>query len=217
MNPLDRAIISGIAKDSIIASRIFVTGEVNESYIGEQAYRLLINVNDTMYTNGVSLDPLFVETKRDTVKMTRFDPEFIWRSFHPDIFISLVSDEAKRLGINIDPDSLEYFDFYESVISALKKEKGDYIIPVIPKGSNEEQFYSAVYLSCLLLFNKPGFMDVSAQEHFTDIIGVEQFKWAKYKELNNVQKKEVEKLRENFGNIQGLTNSEMHFIVKLFE
>jgi hypothetical protein len=127
----DKAVIFALANESMPASRIFVTGEVHGSYIGEAAVRLLININNVLYTNGVSQEPLFVETKDDTVRMTRFDPAFVWRCFQPDTLVALAIDEAARLGVKMDPLAMYHFDFYESMIDVLKTERGEYVVPIV--------------------------------------------------------------------------------------
>ena len=64
----NRAVIEVAAKNKA-AARIFVTGEAAESYIGEAAIRLLVNINDVLYQNGASSEPLFVQTRADTVRI----------------------------------------------------------------------------------------------------------------------------------------------------
>jgi len=213
----DKQVISALANESKMASRIFVTGEVHESYVGDAALRLLININNVLYTNGASQEPLFVETKYGTVRMTRFNPAFVWRCFHPDIFVALAIDEAARLGVKMDPLAMDHFDFYESMIAALKKEKGEYLFPIVQKGGDIDSYNNAVYLSCLLLFEKPGYMDVPVAQHFADQSAETQLKYAEYRELNVAQQKELIKLRKQYAHIQALTNPELDFIVSLYE
>ena len=217
MTAADRQVIQAMAQDNKVAARIFVTGEAHEYYLGEAAYRLLINVNDVLYKNGVSEEPLFLETKDSTVRMARFDPQFVWRCFHPEILVDLVVQEAKRLGVNMDPWKMDNFDFYEEMIACIKAEKGDFIIPKVQKGGDLTSFYHAVYLSCLLLFGKPGYMDVPVAQHFVDQSAEAHLKYAEYKKLSEKQADEVKNLRVEYGGIQGLTNPELNFIVGLYE
>lgn len=214
---VDKNVIASLADNNKMAARIFVTGEVHENYVGEVAGKLLVGINDTLYKNGVSQEPLFVETGDGTVRMTRFDPAFVWRSFHPDILVSLVIDEAKRLGVKMDPFDMDHFDFYESMIVALKAEKGEFIFPIVQKGGDIDAYYNAMYLSCLLLFGKSDFMDIPVAKHFADLSAETQLKYAKYRKLNVVQQKELIKLRNLYGHIQALTNPELDFIVSLYE
>ena len=92
MLPDDRGLIWAITEKNRAAARIFVTGEVSENYVGEVAVNCLLASNDTCYENGAGEEPLFVQTRNDTVRMTRFDPEFVWRCFHPDTLVGLVDD-----------------------------------------------------------------------------------------------------------------------------
>jgi len=142
MTSEDKQVITALADNDKIASRIFITGEVHEYYIGEAATKTLININDALYTNGLTLEPLFINTINDTVRMTRFAPNFVWRCFHPDILVDLISEEANRLGVKIDAWTMEYFDFYESMIAALKVEKGEFIIPIVQKGGDLNTYYN---------------------------------------------------------------------------
>jgi len=217
MKGTDKQVISALANESKTASRIFVTGEVHENYVGDAALRLLININNVLYTNGVSQEPLFVETKNETVRMIRFDPSFVWRCFHPDTLVALAIDEAARLGVKMDPFAMDHFDFYESMIAAIKAEKGEYIFPIVQKGGDLNSYNNTVYLSCLLLFGKPGYMDVPVAQHFADQSAETQLKYAKYRELNVVQQKELIKLRKQYEQIQALTNPELDFIISLYE
>ena len=103
MTEADKAVIQGVVDKNKTAARIFVTGEVAEEYIGEAAVRLLININDVLYQNEASSEPLFVQTRADTVRMARFDPAFVWRCFHPETLVDLAGCEAGRLGVEMDP------------------------------------------------------------------------------------------------------------------
>jgi len=141
----------------------------------------------------------------------------VWRSFHPDIFVGLVIEEAKRLGVKMDPFEMDHFDFYESMITALKAEKGEFIFPIVQKGGDINAYYNAMYLSSLLLFGKSNFLDIPVAQHFTDLLAEIQLKYAKYRELNVVQQKELIKLRKQYGHIQALTNPEIDFIISLYE
>ena len=214
---IDKFVIAALADNNKMAARIFVTGEVHQNYVGEVAHGLLVGINDTLYKNGASQEPLFIETKEGTVRMTRFDPYFVWRCFHPDIFVSLVIDEVKRLGVKMDPFDMDYYDFYESMITALKTEKGEFIFPIVQKSGDIDAYYNAMYLSCLLLFKKSNFMDIPVAQHFADLSAETQLRYAKYRELNAVQQKELIKLREQYAHIQALTNPEIDFIFSLYE
>jgi hypothetical protein len=74
----DKYVIERIVENGREAARIFVIGEVADDYIGDAATRLLVNVNDVYYKNHAMLEPLFINTRNSTVRMTRFDQEFVW-------------------------------------------------------------------------------------------------------------------------------------------
>jgi len=219
MQDEDKAVIAALADKNKVAARIFVTGEVHESYIGDAAVRLLVNINDTLYTNGLTKEPLFVETRNDTVRMTRFDPAVVWRCFNPDTLTELVKAEAERLGVDgvMDPWAMEHFDFYESMIAAIEAEKTGLAVPKLKKDADLDWFYNSVYLSCLLLFRKPGYMDIPVAQHFVSPAVVEHLKGLEYRLLMPNERSTVAKLRKQYKDIQALTNPELNFVVSLFE
>jgi hypothetical protein len=210
----DTAVIQGLADKNRVAARIFVTGEVSEAYIGDAATRLLVNVNDVYYKNKAGAEPLFIQTRADTVRMARFDPAFVWRCFHPDILVGLVQDEIDRLGVNMDPWKMDYFDFYQNMVAAIKAAAQGEAVAMV-RGSSLDDFYHGVYLSCLLLFGKPGYMDVPVAEHFAQKEAADFLRGAEVCRLNGAALEKLEKLREEYGNIRFLTNPEMHFAVDL--
>ena len=216
LNEIDKMTIESFVENDKIASRIFVTGEVHKDYIGDMASNLLINYNDVLCKKDIMQEPLFVETKNDTIRMCRFNPSFVWRCFHPNILIELLTEEIKRLGLKMDPYMIEHFDFYESMVESIKAENGEYIVPVVQKGGDINTYYNAVYLSCLLLFGKTNFMDIPVAQHFADQSAEVQIKYAKYRKLNVVQQKKVIELREQYGKLKALTNHELLFIISIY-
>jgi hypothetical protein len=212
----DKAVIQGITDKNRVAARIFVTGEVAESYIGEAATRLLTSVNDVYYENNAGAEPLFVNTRDDTVRMTRFDPRRVWGCFHPDVLVELVKAEIDRLGVDMDPWQMEYIDFYQNMVAALKDTHGD-AVAAVKKGAGIDGFYHGVYLSCLLLFGKPGYMDIPVAEHFAQKEAADFLRNAEFLQLNEPERKKLELLRKDYGSIRVLTNPEMHFIVDFYE
>jgi hypothetical protein len=210
----DKAVIRGLADNNQVAARIFVTGEAAEGYIGEEPRRLLINVNNVLVKN--KLPPLFVETRADTIRMTRFDPEAVWGCFHPDLLVTLLEAEIGRLGVEMDPWKMDYFDFYQSMIAALKRKTGD-AVAVVKLGSSVDDFYNAVYLSCLLLFGKPGYMDVPVAEHFAQASAAGYLRNATAFKLNDAAQKKLTDLRQEYGGLEALTNQEMHFVLDLYQ
>lgn len=213
---VDKEIIRATADTNRAAARIFVTGEVLEEYIGEIAVRHLLSINDVYYQNGAGEEPLFVQTRNNTVRMTRFDPEVVWRCFHPDILKDALQDEIERLGINMDPWEMEHTDFYQSMVASMKKEHGGAVFAV-PKKPDTDAFYHGMYLSCLLLFGKPCYMDVPASEHFATAEAASFLKDADFQKLSAAESKKLDALREEYGKLHALTNPEMMFIVERYE
>jgi hypothetical protein len=176
----------------------------------------LVNVNDVYYKNKAATAPLFIQTRQDTVRMTRFDPEFVWRCFSPSTLVKLVESEAYRLGVEMDPWKMDYFDFYQSMIASLKLKTGD-AVAIVNLGSSMDDFYNAVYLSCLLLFGKPGYMDVPVAEHFAQTSAAGYLRDATVFKLNDAAQKKLTDLRQEYGELEALTNPEMSFVLDLYE
>jgi hypothetical protein len=211
----DKPVIQGLVDKNRVASRIFVTGEVAESYIGDAATRLLLNIKDVYYKDKAGCEPLFINTRNSTVRMTRFDPEVVWRCFHPDILVGLVQDEITRLGVDMDPWKMDYFDFYQNMVAAMKAGHGE-AVAVVKKGSGIiDDFYHGVYLSCLLLFGKPGYMGIPVAEHFAQKEAADFLRSAGIFQLDEDGQEKLDELRKEYGGIKALTNPEMHFIVDL--
>jgi hypothetical protein len=213
----DAEVIRRIVQEDRAAARIFVTGEAAEGYIGEAAVGLLISVNDVYYREKTGLEPLFIQTRAGTVRMVRFDPDTVWREFHPDILVGLVGEEAARLGVDMDPYALEHFDFYESMIAALRKKIGEGVIPEVQEPGKLDDFYNAVYLANLLLFNKSGYLDIPAAEHFSLPSTAEFMKTVKFHGLTASERVKVATLQRQYKDIQALTNPELNYVVGLYE
>jgi hypothetical protein len=212
----DKPVIQGLVDKNRVAARIFVTGEVAEGYIGDAATRMLLNINDVYYRDKAGCEPLFINTRNGTVRMTRFDPEAVWRYLHPDVLVGLVQDEIARLGVEMDPWQMGYFDFYQNMTAAMKACYGEDII-LMKVRSGIEDFYHGVYLACLLLYGKPGYMDVPAAAHFAQKEAADFLRTAVFLQLNEIEKEQLARIREEYGNIQALTNPEMAFVVDLYE
>jgi hypothetical protein len=148
--------------------------------------------------------------------MTRFDPQFVWRCFLPDILVGLVQDEIARLGVDMEPWKMDYFDFYQNMVAAMKAAHGE-AVAVVKKGSGIDDFYHGVYLSCLLLFGKPGYMDVPVAGHFAQKEAADFLQSMEIFQLNEAERKRLAVLRDEYGSIRALTNPEMSFVVDLFQ
>jgi hypothetical protein len=217
MSNVDRGVIRAIADKDEMAARIFVTGESSEKYLGNSAVDLLVSINDVFYEKGAGFEPLFVQTRNNTVRMLRFDPEFVWGSFHPDIFVRLAGDEVRRLGMGMDPFALDYFDFYESVVDSMRKLAQGYAIAAVKAAGTLEDFYHGIYLSCLLLYGKPGYMGEAVAEHFATEDAAAFVRDVELLRLDGNAVKKVESLRKEFGGIKAVTNPEVNFLVDLYE
>jgi len=212
----DKAVIQTLTEKNPVAARIFVTGEVHENYIGDAAARLLVGINDTLYKNGVGLEPLFVETNDNTIRMTRFDPKEVWRCFHPDMLIKLIEEEAKRLNVEVDPWKMDCFDFYEEMVRVIRL-KTEYCLPIAWKDSVIDDYNNAVYLSCLLIFNKPGYLDIPVSQYFAQPKVAQWMATVDYRKLTAPEIAKYTEIETLYSGIQGLTNPELHYIVDLFE
>jgi len=216
ITPEDKRVIRSIADRDEKAARIFVTGEAHECYLGEEAVKLLENINDVYYKYGMGLTPLFVATREDTVRMLRFEPREVWGCFHPDLLVKLIEEEAKRLHVDIDPWGVDEFDFYQEMARVIRL-KIDDGLPIAWKDSGIDDYYNAVYLSCLLLFNKPGYLDVPVATYFAQPKVAEWMAHVDYRKLTAPEIAKYMELESLYGNIPALTNPELHFIVDLLQ
>jgi hypothetical protein len=156
-------------------------------------YHTLCLIVGRYYKNKAGCKPLFINTRGSTVRMARFDPQFVWQCFHPDILVGLVQDEIDRLGVDMDLWKIEYFDFYQNMAAAIKAAYGEDVI-LIKARSNIDDFYHGVYLACLLLFGKPGYMDVPVAGHFSRKKAAVFLRTAVFLRLEEDEKKKLEGL-----------------------
>ena len=203
----DKILIAAIVKENPVAARVFVTGEVYEDYLGDIAAGLLYAANDA------ADEPLFVQTKDMTVQMTRFDPQKVWKCFNYQVLEDLLKAEEERLGMeNI---ALDEWDFYASMIASLQMDYGGVSVPVTKK-KDFNTFYQVMYLGCLWLYGKAGYMSVHASRHFalpeTALFLQNNFS---LRALTETEMDELEILRKKYQNISGITNSELNFLLKL--
>ena len=215
INESEKMLISVIAENHPIAARIFLTGEVHISYIGIPATYLLLSANE------MTDEPLFVLTNAGTITMNSFDPNIVWRCFHPDILLRLVISESERLGM--DDVSLDFFDYYESMLTSIKtRYEGKCIFPVIDGKLKSElddadTYFLVNYLGSLLLFEKAGFEDVLPARFFAMPLTARFMQSVRFCTLNNRETAELSDIRQNYGNLKGLTNREINFLAYLFE
>jgi hypothetical protein len=216
----DKVVIKRIAEHNPVASRIFLTSEVHEDYIGETAAILLTSINDVIdgsmkgHDGKYIEEPLFIRTKQGTIQMSRFEPEAVWKTLNPDLLQQIQGEEEKRLGIEVQ---LDEFDFYQSLILTLKAKHGEYIFPVVEKYNGLDVFYNVMYLSALLLYGKPGYMAVPVSQHFA-LPESADFIWAvKFRPLTRAEQNKTVELRDKHKVVQGLTNPELNFLLNLYD
>jgi hypothetical protein len=214
MTALDEEIIRGIAEYSPSdAAKIFVTGEASESYLGEKNASFLIGMNSAYYdAEGGGSPPVFVRTRNNTVRMLRFDPKSVWRWIAPGVLAGLVKAEAGRLGVKMNDWDVSRYDFYQSMVEVLRAKTGD-AIALTDYGHGAESYYNAAYLSCLLLFNKPGLMGVPIAEHFAQPSAAEYLRGAKALHLDEAARERLSRLRGKYGRIETLTDPEAIFVL----
>jgi hypothetical protein len=211
----DKKIVKEIAGLSREGVRVFVTGEAREEYLGCEAADMLWRMNDRTKEHGENPEPLFIRTREGTVRMARFNPEEVWRCFHPDKLVAAVEEESARLGR--EPVKIDEFDFYRSFVLELIRETNFQASTVIVGKDDGVGCYQAVYMGALLLFNKPGYMDVPVEKHFCLKATEEFVKNMRFRALNRFEEEEYQEVLEAGKNADALTNSEITFLLKLYE
>ena len=205
----DKILITTITNNNAVSARIFLTGEAREDYLGTIASGLLYAANE------IVPEPLFVQTKDATVLMTRFNAEEVWRLLNPKFIEKLLDAEEERLGIKNVP--LDEWDFYASMIASLQMQYGAVSTPYTEK-KDLDSFYQAMYIGCLWLFGKGGYMAVPVSRHFTLSETVKFMKNDfKTRSLAESEMDELLTLREMHKDVKGLTNKELNFVMKLIE
>jgi len=205
----DKILIAAIVKENPVASRIFLTGEVHEAYIGDIATGILYAANDTVK------EPLFVQTKDSTVQMARFDPEAVWKCFDPKLLDTFLDAEEERLGL--PKVGLDEWDFYASMVASLQMQHGNVSVPFTKK-RDLGSFYQVIYLGCLWLYGKGGYMAVPVSHHFALPETAEYMRNDfTIRPLSVAEMNKLENLREQYKNVSGLTNTELNFLLALYE
>jgi hypothetical protein len=216
----DKVVIKRVADHNPVASRIFLTGEVHASHIGETAAILLDSINDVIdgamkgHDGQYIEEPLFIRTKQGTIQMSRFEPEAVWKTFNPDLLQQIQAEEEKRLGHEVQ---LDEFDFYQSLIATFKAKHGEYLFPVVENYGGLDVFYNIMYLSALLLYGKPGYMAVPVSQHFALPENAGFIRAVKFRPLTKIEQKKIVELREKHNVVQGLTNPELAFLLNLYD
>jgi hypothetical protein len=215
----DKAVIREITAHNLIASRIFLTGEVHQDYIGQPAAMLLSSINGVLdgsmegFEGDTHDEALFQETAQGTIRMSRFEPHAVWTCFHPDILQRLISAEENRIGIKVQ---LDEFDFYQALVLSLKSKYGEYIFPVSEGYSDPANINNSIYLGAILLYGKPGYLTVPVSEHFAIPRNIEFLRTAKFRILSEYEQKTVRGLEKKHKVVHGLTNPEINFLFCLY-
>ena len=202
-------------QNNMVASRIFLTGEVDIEYIGEMSANQLIEIDRVNIDFEDKRNPLFIETREGTIRMSRFDPLFIYKCFTPDNFRRVVNDESTRLGINMTADEMFRDDYYEAVVDHIKEKNGEWIVPIL-RSNNNEEFYQAMYLACLLIHEKPCYMGVHIATHFAAPETAEYLSYVQYRNLSDNEIDEVLKLVK-YQEFRGLSNPEVLLALNILE
>jgi hypothetical protein len=207
--PEDRIIIKILAETCPQGGQVFLTGEVREDLIGEEEADKLYRYNDTLP------EPLFIQTRDMTTRMTRFRPEEVWRCFDPDYLIGYVEEACRRLGIG--PIPMEEFDFYRSLMRFLREQKeGKPCIPIATQ-EQKDMCYQVVYFGALYLFDKPGYMGVPVETHFC-LQQTENFlKRIRFRELTGEEAEEYQEVKKDGEHTDALTNKELDFLLALHD
>ena len=207
----DKVLIKAIAKENPAASRIFITGELHEDQLGDIATPFLYASNDAVP------DPLFVQTKDLTVQMARFDPKEVWQCLSSKEFGELLNKEEDRLGLARNCVIMDEYDFYASMIASLQKEHGRVSVPITEK-KDLTSFYNVMYFGCLWLYEKPGYMAVPVSRHFalkeTVLFMKHDFL---FRVLTPKELGELTKVREQYKNVEGITNTELNTLMKFIK
>jgi hypothetical protein len=205
----DRALIAELAETVPEGARILVTGEARIDYLGKDA---LLTFS---LANNILPEPLFVQTQEGTVRMTRFQPEAVWRCFHPNILMRLVQEESERLRRELVP--MEEFDFYRSLILNIRQNLRNEPCMPEPGGMNAEEKYQTIYLGALVLFDKPWYMDVPVASHFA-LADAERFlAGTRFRPLNLFEANQWEKAKADGEGKTRLTTQELEFLEQMYE
>ncbi|MCL2129816.1 MAG: hypothetical protein FWH35_05630 [Treponema sp.] len=214
----DKLIIQNVVKADKRAARIFLTGESHIDYLGEDAVGLLLGIQNADIKSRVFTEPLFTGTRNGTLRMTRFDPKFVWPCMDVDTLLDLVDDEMERLNLTLEGELLlDDFDFFESMIACMQKHNGEYCVPTIKRDMTLDEHFCNTYFACLLLFNKPRYMDVHVSTYFSNADTHRHFAQMEYRVLNEEEQKKVKVLKDKYGRLPWLTNEELLCVATLFE
>jgi hypothetical protein len=204
----DKDVIGSIGRKSEGASQIFLIGEIFGQRLTGEEEGLLMAANDLLG------EPLFIRTKENTVSMVRFSPREVWPLLNPDLVERMVEREAARFGI--EGLSLDDWDFCYALVKHIKIQCGELQTPTTLK-RDHNSFYQIMYLSALVMFEKPGFMGVPVYRHFALPEAEEFARTAMSRPLETAETDELIELQEKYGKYAGLSNRELRFLLGLYD
>jgi hypothetical protein len=232
MTETDKSVVISLLNEIQQACRILVTGEAAIETLGDVNQGWLHASNMTL-AEEYGKDPLFAVTREGTIRMLRYDPAVIWEmvrglrsATEMEVMRQCLVDEQDRLNIPFDIQ-FDWPDFYEAMVKTIrleveKKTGSTYCVPVFKAGSDSiltqsDVFYHFIYLSSLLLFNKPDYMAVPVSRHFALADAEEFMSGAIYRELTRAEINQLERLALRYEGIEGLTSTELEFLIGLYD
>lgn len=173
--------------------QILVTGEIAADQLSEDGLISLCN------WNNIAEDTLFLLSDRQTVVMTRYDPQIIWNSIPPIRRVELFIAECLRFGVK--HWSMQWPDFYEGVFE-VNKMFGKYVIL--------DNWQDTAYVNAVLLLHKSCTFGIRMSQFFS----VFSFKNVELRNLTEKQETELHEVQTMKKN--HLTNDELSFLSDLF-
>ncbi|GHU60839.1 hypothetical protein FACS189445_1360 [Spirochaetia bacterium] len=189
------------------AAPLWATGEQHVDAISRQHWPLLMK-------NALLPDPLFVFTAKNHLKLARYDFQTVMSLLSPEQRQRTLRDTMKQLNLAFEDQNMT--DFYESLIAALAGQA--------PGGrsaflyfTNDQTGFDSIYVSALLLFHKPGYLDITAPEFFADM-GVKRpnFGYARFRVLTDDENSLILEAQEKGQGTELFTNLEIITLQQLW-
>jgi hypothetical protein len=189
----DMACISGMAEICPISEQILITGEIAAERLGDEGLFSICR------WNNVAKAPLFLLTDRQTVVMTRYEPQTIGRNLTPNRRAELFIVERGRFGVRYW--SPQWPSFYEGVFT-LNKMFGKYVLL--------DNWQDTVYINAILLLRKTCAFGIRMTQFFSNF----SFNNVKLHSLSKEQEDELNEIKSVEEEL--LTNDELEFLSGLF-
>lgn len=189
----DMVCIAGMAKICPISEQILVTGEIAVDRLSDEGLFSICN------WNAVTKAPLFLLTDRQTVVMTRYEPQTIWGNLTPNRRAELFVAECHRFGVEYW--SSQWPSFYEGVFK-LNKMFGKYVVL--------DNWQDMVYVNAVLLMRKPCAFGIRMTQFFSSFSFID----VELRSLSRGQSAELQEIRT--ANEELLTNDELLFLSDLY-